>query len=102
MVPVIANQLPALAEIFRRHHVVRADVFGSAVSGAFNAHSDIDLLVAFDDSIALLEYADNYFSLKEKLEELLGRSVDVVSGRSLKNPVIIDAIHRSKQLVYAA
>ena len=27
MVPVIANQLPALAEIFRRHHVVRADVF---------------------------------------------------------------------------
>jgi predicted nucleotidyltransferase len=56
----------------------------------------------YDDSIALLEYVDNYFSLKEKLEELLGRSVDLIPGRSLKNPVLIDAIHRSKQLVYAA
>jgi predicted nucleotidyltransferase len=46
MVPVIANRLPALAEIFHRHHVMRADVFGSAVSDAFNADSDIDLLVA--------------------------------------------------------
>jgi hypothetical protein len=82
--------------------VVQADVFGSAVGPDFSPSSDVDLLITFDSNIGLLDYADNYFSLKEKLELLLERKVDLVSTRSLKNPILIDSINRSKQRLYAA
>lgn len=82
--------------------MIQADVFGSAVGPDFSPSSDVDLLITFDSNIELLDYADNYFSLKEKLELLLERKVDLVSSRSLKNPILIDSINRSKQRLYAA
>lgn len=81
---------------------MRAELFGSAVRADFNDESDIDLLVTFSDEIHLLDYADNYFALKEALESFFGRNVDIVSSKALKNPVLIDEINKSKIKVYAA
>ncbi len=65
-------------------------------------NSDIDFLVQFSDKIEVLDYADNYFSFLEKLENLMGKKNDLVSKKSLKNPILIEEIDRSKIDLYAA
>ena len=48
MIPLITNHTDELAEICRRHHVKRLEVFGSAAIGDFNSEkSDIDFLVDY-------------------------------------------------------
>jgi predicted nucleotidyltransferase len=75
-------------------------LFGSAANGDFDNSSDIDFLVNFSDSVELLDYADNYFNLLENLEKLFNRSVDLVSEKSLKNPILIQEINKSKIPLY--
>ncbi len=56
----------------------------------------------FSDEIDMLDYADNYFEFLKQLEILTGKKVDLVSKKSLKNPILIDEIERSKVELYAA
>ena len=67
-----------------------------------NEESDVDVLVEFSPDLKLLDYADNYFSFRENLEEILGRKVDILNKRSLKNPILKQEIERSKIDLYAA
>ncbi len=87
-----------LHEIFRAHHIERAELFGSAVTGAFSGQSDVDILVTFSEGLPFLDYAGNFFELKDKLE--LGRTVDLVSITSLKNRALVDSIKHNKHLIY--
>ena len=68
-----------LAE-FRTLGARRLGVFGSFARGDARADSDVDVYVEFDD--AQRTY-DNFFTLHERLEELLGRRVDLVTDKSL-------------------
>lgn len=70
--------------------------------GNMNAKSDIDLLVEFSSELEILDYPDNYFSLLDDLEKLLESKVDLVSVKSLKNPVLIEEINKHKISSYAA
>ena len=54
-------------------------VFGSVVSGVAKPESDVDLLVEFEPGRSLLDHV----ALKQDLEDLLGRKVDVVTERAL-------------------
>ena len=56
----------------------------------------------FSDEIDMLDYADNYFEFLKQLEILTGKKVDLVSKKSLKNPILIDEFERSKVELYAA
>lgn len=91
-----------LHEIFRAHHVERAELFGSAVTGPLNSQSDVDILVTFSKALPILDYAENFFGLKDKLEQKFGRTVDLVSITSLKNPALIESIKHGKRLLYSA
>lgn len=102
MIKLIENNLDSIIRLFDSHHVLSASVFGSATTSDFNEKSDIDFLVTFKDSIDLMEYSDNYFNLKMKLEDLLNRQVDLVSSKSLRNPILIQNIDQSKVNLYAA
>ena len=102
MTEFLSVHIAELHRIFKAHHVIKAEVFGSVLTSEFTASSDVDLLVTFSDNIDVLDYSDNYFELKEELEGLLKRRVDLVSERSLKNPVLINSINQSKQSLYAA
>jgi predicted nucleotidyltransferase len=57
----------------------RMALFGSVARGQATAGSDIDILVDVDPSIGL-----RFVTLAERLEDLLGHSVDLVSRRALK------------------
>jgi hypothetical protein len=72
---VKAKVLPVLKE----YRVTRASLFGSAARGDDRPDSDIDLLVEMPPDASLLDLA----GLKLELEQILGRSVDVVTFRSL-------------------
>jgi len=47
------------------------------------------------------DYADTYFNLADKFEELFRRPVDLVTENSLSNPYLIDSINQTKTLLYA-
>ena len=55
-------------DIFRAHYVERAELFGFAVTDAFTNQSDVDILVTFSDQLPILDYAENFFDLKDELE----------------------------------
>jgi predicted nucleotidyltransferase len=78
MLPLIEQHRPEIAALCRRFGVRRLAVFGSAARGTdFDpARSDVDLLVEFEPS-AGYDLA-TFIDLKEALEKVLGRSVDLV------------------------
>ena len=70
----------SIDEFCRRHRIRRLALFGSALRDDFGPDSDVDVLVEFDGPSTF----DGYFSLKDYLEALLGRTVDLVTERGLK------------------
>jgi predicted nucleotidyltransferase len=48
----------------------------------------------------LENYFDNYIGLKNGLEKIFNRSVDLVEEKTVKNPVLRRSIDRNKKLIY--
>ena len=91
----------AVAELSRRHHVSRLSMFGSGSTTSFDPErSDVDFLVEFaSDSPSPF---DDYFGLKEALESLLRRPVDLVAPQSLENPHFARSVTETMVEIYAA
>ena len=78
------------------------DLFGSATGPDFDeSTSDVDVLVTFGPS-ASADYFDAYFALKEGLEHVLGRPVDVVVAGSVRNPYFLSQVRGEAETLYAA
>lgn len=73
------------------------DLVGSAAREDFAAGSDIDVLVSFGGDEGLF---GRYFELKERLEELFGRPVDVIEERAIKNPYFKRMIEKDRIRIY--
>jgi predicted nucleotidyltransferase len=98
--PEVARHLHALPEICRRHHVVWLDLFGSAVNGDFDpARSDVDVLAKFDWHDGVNAFRA-YFGLMDELERLFGRSVDLATDGSIKNPYVLRQVDASRLRVF--
>ena len=103
MIDEIAGHRQELRALCRQFHVRRLDLFGSAARGDFEpGRSDVDFLVEFDrahpDALSL----KTYFGLKEALQDLLGRPVDLVEPIALKNPYLKASIERSREPLFEA
>jgi predicted nucleotidyltransferase len=55
-------------------------LFGSVVRDEARADSDVDLLVGFDRPVGLF----HFFRVQRRLEEILGRPVDLVMEEAVK------------------
>ena len=94
--------LRAMQDLCIRHRVQRLDVFGSVLTDRFDpAGSDLDMLVTFQD-LPPRDYADAWFGLKEDLEALLGREVDLVTASSLNNPFFRREVEATRRTVFPA
>lgn len=102
MIKVIRNKLDEIIAVCKKHHVEAISLFGSAAKNTMNQNSDIDLLVKFSNDIDVLDYADNYFSLQEQLQDILKWKIDLISSKSLKNPILKEEIYQTKIDLYAA
>ena len=98
---LIDLQTPQLAEVCRRYAVRELYVFGSVVSGRMHDESDLDFIVRFE-SMAPAGAFDRFMGLKEALELLYGRRVDLLTLKPFRNPVFQAEVDQSKTLLYAA
>lgn len=73
--------------------------FGSIINRNFNDDSDIDLVVDINDPDPI-SCSDKYFTLKFSLEDTLGRSVDLLESKAIRNPYLKEEIDRTKILIY--
>ena len=96
---ILENHITTVNRLCEEHHVDKMYLFGSALKDTFSDKSDIDFLVRFKP-IDLADYFENYMSFKEDLKKLLGREIDLLEEQTLKNPILIKSINRSKELVY--
>jgi predicted nucleotidyltransferase len=101
MHPLIENNREAITKLCRLHGVSRLEAFGSILREDFNAgKSDVDILVEFDPSVAAS--FTNFLNLKESLEALFRRSVDLVELRAVRNRRLRRYIEQSKSPIYDA
>ncbi len=100
MISLVEQKLIPLRDLCKTYYVENLFLFGSAVKDKFNKDSDLDFLVNFSSELELLNYADNYFDFLTELQQLFGREVDLVTENSLKNPILIQEINKTKVPVY--
>lgn len=90
-----------IERLCHRFGVSRLAVFGSAVTGDFDPeHSDLDVLVEFSEGVDGL--FDAYFGLREALQDLAGRPVDLVMASAVENPYVARSIADTRRDLYAA
>jgi len=72
------------------YNVLKVGIFGSFARGENTKGSDLDILVEFKDSPSLL----TLIKLENRLSEILGIKVDLVTTGALKNKRIKKSIQR--------
>ena len=90
---------PEIERLCRTLPVKRLGLFGSALTQNFSKGSDVDVLVIFD-SDENIDLFDKYFELKEKLEEIFKRNVDLVVDKKFRNPVLRKSIDKTRTIIY--
>lgn len=96
---LVEKNIDTIVSLCKLHKVKELYIFGSVLTPKFSNSSDVDFLIQFDN-IDILEYADNFFDFKEKLEKLLGREIDLLENQAIRNPIFRKVLDRDKQLVY--
>ena len=76
---ILSLLLQNKSELEHKFKVRRLAIFGSYARGDQRSDSDVDILVDIDPSIGL-----EFVTLAEKIEQLLGLPVELVSRRAIK------------------
>lgn len=94
----VQQLIPVIREFFKGQPVRRAWLFGSCSRGEETTSSDIDILVDYDNSNGLVSLFRMGGILMD-LTDLLGRKVDLVDNRGLKE-FARNSVDRDKILIY--
>jgi predicted nucleotidyltransferase len=89
-----------IREFSRRWRVKELSLFGSVLREDFGPESDVDVLVSFEPGAPWTLW--DLSRMREELEGIFGREVDLVEQEGLKNPFRRRAILTTKRLIYAA
>jgi len=95
-IPIDSAQIETLC---RRYHVQRLGVFGSVLREDFGPQSDVDVLVEFEEGH---RPGLAFFDMQQELGTILGRPVDLVERKALRNPYRRHGILKTNQTLYAA
>lgn len=91
------NQLIKLA---KKYSLKELALFGSVLTAEFGTGSDIDVLIEFEPSAKASLF--DLVEIKEELESIFNRKVDVVEKTGLQNPFRKKAILEKREILYAA
>lgn len=92
--------LPEIEKICKKYEAKSLTLFGSALTEEFNPDSsDLDFLL----ELTTPENGfDRYFGIKEELEKLLNREVDLVMPKAIRNPYLKESIYSKLKRCYDA
>jgi len=95
-------QIPMIKieEFCRKWKIREFSLFGSVLRDDFNADSNVDVLVTFDDNAGWS--LEDRFNMKDELQEMFGREIDLVNKKGLTNPFRRHSILTTKKVLYAA
>ncbi len=96
---IVEKEYQNVESLCQKYKVKDLYLFGSILTEKFNKKSDIDFLIQFQD-VELFDYFDNFMGLKEDLEKLFKRNVDLVENQAVKNPIFRKVLDREKRLIY--
>ncbi len=88
-----------IKKLCEEYKVRTFSAFGSVTREDFTNNSDIDFVVDFEENDPF-KYTDLYFQLKEKLENLLKRQIDLIEDRAIKNNFFRQELNKTKVLIY--
>jgi uncharacterized protein len=101
--PVIAEHLEEIRALCREFGVLRLEAFGSVCTPDFDPESsDVDFLVEYPPDYDFGLWLTRYFALKDRLETLIDRSVDLAMIGAPRNNYFAQSIDETRQLIYAA
>jgi uncharacterized protein len=93
------KNIALIKQLCKDYRVKSFSVFGSVLTDNFTSHSDIDFVVDFEENDPI-KYTDLYFQLKEKLEQLFNRRIDLIEERGIKNSFFRKELNNSKVVLY--
>lgn len=99
--PAIRPFVPAIIDACRRHGVTYAALVGSSTQpDPAIVPRDLDLLVRFEQGWK--GHGARYFGLKDELERVAGRPVDLIESDALRNKYLIAEFETTKVVLYEA
>lgn len=99
----IEMNLDRIIALCKKYNVAKLWVFGSILTSRFNDQSDVDFLVDFDENkIDLFDYADNFFNFIHEIETVVGRKVDMIVNKSIKNRFFRAEVDETRHLLWTA
>lgn len=94
---------PAIESFCRKWEITELAIFGSFARADADSQSDVDVLVTFAEDSGWTMF--DLVAMKDELEAVFGREVDLVSRRGLdmsQNHIRKQAILSSAKVLYAA
>ena len=89
--------LEKLLKYFKTQPVVKAWLFGSYAKGEETSHSDVDILVRYDEKARISLFTISH--MMRALEKVTGKQVDLVEEGCLL-PFAVETADRDKILIY--
>lgn len=102
MTSISEKQRTELEALCSHNGVRRLELFGSTVLGKDRpGENHLGFLVEFEPQPSG-SHADAFFSLRDALETLFGRPIDLVLSSAIRDPGIQRSIEPTRTLLYAA
>lgn len=101
MHPSVAQHIPKIRELAAKYGVERLEIFGSAMTDAFDpGKSDVDFIVHYPDDYEFGYFGRNLFDLEEKLSEVLKRPAQLVMTSALQKDYFRDTADLTRMTIY--
>ena len=98
MNPEIEAHLPEIEEICRKYGVTRLELFGSGVGARFDpSRSDFDFIATFATTPGM-----EFVRFADELEQVLGRHVDLMSNKPIRNPFLRREVDATRKVIVDA
>ena len=96
---LLSAHMDQIKDICASNKVRTLFAFGSVTNDKFKAESDVDMVVDIAETDPFA-YSDHYFNLKEQLESIFNRHVDLLEQKAIRNPFMKREIDQTKILIY--
>lgn len=101
---LLAQRIPfsraKVAAFCKRWKISEFSLFGSVLRDDFRPDSDVDVLVSFHEKAGWSLW--DLIEMREQLEKMFGRKVDLVEKEAIRNPYRRHSILNGREVFYAS